>query len=60
VNIIGDLNKLDQFISEKQVSGVIATTDNLLHSPEGEKLISTCREKGVWVRVLRLEFEPID
>lgn len=57
VNIIGDLNKLEQFISERQVSGVIATTDNLLHSPEGEKLISTCRKKGVWVRLLRLEFE---
>jgi UDP-GlcNAc:undecaprenyl-phosphate GlcNAc-1-phosphate transferase len=60
VNIIGDLNKLDQFISERQVSGVIATTDNLLHTPEGEKLITTCREKGVWVRVLRLEFDSID
>jgi UDP-GlcNAc:undecaprenyl-phosphate GlcNAc-1-phosphate transferase len=57
VNIIGDPNKLDQFIEDRQVSGVIATTNNLLHSPTGEKLISTCRAKGIWVRVLRLEFE---
>jgi UDP-GlcNAc:undecaprenyl-phosphate GlcNAc-1-phosphate transferase len=57
VNILGDLNKLDQYIQDKQVSGVIATTDDLLHSSSGEKLVSTCREKGVWVRVLRLEFE---
>ena len=57
VNILGDLTKLDQFIQEKQVSGVIATTDSLLHSSSGEKLILTCREKGIWVRVLRLEFE---
>lgn len=60
VNILGDLNKLDQFIHERQVSGVIATTANLLHSPEGEKLVSACRAKGVWVRVLRLEFELTD
>lgn len=60
VNIVGDLNKLDQFIQERQVSGVIATTDNLLHSPGGEKLITACRAKGVWVRVLRLEFELTD
>ena len=57
VNILGDLNKLDQFIQDRQVSGVIATTDDLIHSSGGEKLISTCRAKGVWVRVLRLEFE---
>jgi UDP-GlcNAc:undecaprenyl-phosphate GlcNAc-1-phosphate transferase len=60
VNIIGDLNKLDQYIQEKQVTGVIATTDALLKSPSGEKIILTCRTKGVWVRVLRLEFELID
>jgi UDP-GlcNAc:undecaprenyl-phosphate GlcNAc-1-phosphate transferase len=59
VDIVGDLNKLEQYIQDKQVSGVIATTDNLLQSPTGEKLISTCRAKGVWVRVLRLEFELI-
>ena len=57
VNILGDLTKLEQFIKDRQVSGVIATTDELLHSPEGEKLVSTCRSKGIWVRVLHLEFE---
>jgi UDP-GlcNAc:undecaprenyl-phosphate GlcNAc-1-phosphate transferase len=57
VGILGDTSKLDQFIQDRQVSGVIATTDNLLHSTAGEKLISICRAKGVWVRVLRLEFE---
>jgi UDP-GlcNAc:undecaprenyl-phosphate GlcNAc-1-phosphate transferase len=57
VNILGDLSRFDQYIQEKQVSGVIATTDNLLNSEEGEKLISACKKKGIWLRVLRLEFE---
>ncbi len=57
VSILGDLSKLEQFIQDKQVTGVIASTDNLLHSPGGEILVSTCRSKGVWVRVLHLEFE---
>jgi UDP-GlcNAc:undecaprenyl-phosphate/decaprenyl-phosphate GlcNAc-1-phosphate transferase len=60
VNILGDSNHLDKFIQDRQVTGVIATTDTLLHSPAGEKLISACRVKGVWVRVLRLEFELTD
>jgi UDP-GlcNAc:undecaprenyl-phosphate GlcNAc-1-phosphate transferase len=57
VSILGDLSKLEQHISEKQISGVIATTDQLLKSPQGERLQATCRESGVWVRVLHLEFE---
>jgi UDP-GlcNAc:undecaprenyl-phosphate GlcNAc-1-phosphate transferase len=57
VNILGDVEFLEQCINEKQVCGVIATTDNLLSSPAGEKLGIVCRNKGVWIRVLRLDFE---
>ena len=60
VNVLGNIDHLEQFIRDKQVSGVIATTESLLHSPAGEKLISDCRAKGVWVRILRLEFELAD
>ena len=57
VNILGDFSKLDQYIEEKQIKGVIATTESLLHSQAGEKLISDCKNRGIWVRVLRLDFE---
>lgn len=57
VNILGDLSKLEQYIQDKQISGIIITTDNLLNTPIGEKIISSCRSNGVWVRILRLEFE---
>jgi UDP-GlcNAc:undecaprenyl-phosphate GlcNAc-1-phosphate transferase len=60
VNILGDLTKLEQYIQDRQVTGLIATTDTLLRSPVGEKLVLTCRLKGVWVRVLHLEFELLD
>jgi FlaA1/EpsC-like NDP-sugar epimerase len=57
VNILGDPANIEQYLEDKQVSGLIATQESLLHSSMGEKLVSACREKGVWVRVLRLEFE---
>jgi UDP-GlcNAc:undecaprenyl-phosphate GlcNAc-1-phosphate transferase len=57
VNILGDFSKLDQYIEEKQIKGVIATTESLLHSQAGEKLLSNCKNRGIWVRVLRLDFE---
>jgi UDP-GlcNAc:undecaprenyl-phosphate GlcNAc-1-phosphate transferase len=60
VDILGDMADLEKYIQEKQVSGVIATSENLLSSTAGQKLISSCREYGVWVRVLRLDFELIE
>ena len=60
VNILGNVGNLGQFIREKKVNGVIATTEILLASPAGEKLRTTCQDNSVWVRVLRLEFELTD
>ncbi len=60
VNILGDLTKLEDCIEDKQISGVIATTDDLLSTPEGERLVSTCRSKGIWVRIMHLDFELTD
>jgi len=57
VTILGGVNNLEQYFNEKNVKGVIATSENLLTSSIGENILSTCREKGVWIRVLRLEFE---
>jgi hypothetical protein len=54
------VDNLNQYVKEKKVSGVIATTDNLLATPNGEKLKTDCRSMGVWVRILRLEFELTD
>jgi UDP-GlcNAc:undecaprenyl-phosphate GlcNAc-1-phosphate transferase len=57
VNILGDMSDIEHYIKDKQVSGVIATTQDLMETSAGEKLISICGANGVWVRVLRLEFE---
>lgn len=59
VNILGDSGKLDQIIQEKEVSGIVVTKENLLLTEEGEKLLTACQTKGIWVRVLRLDFELI-
>ena len=60
VDVLGDGDILERYIKEKQVTGVIATTENLLTSQAGEKLRIACRTNGVWLRVLRLDFELTD
>jgi UDP-GlcNAc:undecaprenyl-phosphate GlcNAc-1-phosphate transferase len=57
VSILGDLSKLDQYIEEKQIKGVIAATGDSLQTQAGEQLLLKCKAKGIWVRVLRLDFE---
>jgi UDP-GlcNAc:undecaprenyl-phosphate/decaprenyl-phosphate GlcNAc-1-phosphate transferase len=60
VNIIGDAKIAEQMIMEKQVCGIIATTEGWKETQAGSKLVSACRTRGVWIRTLRLEFELME
>jgi UDP-GlcNAc:undecaprenyl-phosphate GlcNAc-1-phosphate transferase len=60
VDILGNVDMLKQYVKSKNVRGVIVTAENLLDSPDGEKLKTDCYSNKVWVKVLRLEFEPVD
>jgi FlaA1/EpsC-like NDP-sugar epimerase len=57
VNILGDSDLIDQYIREKQIVGIITTIPDLKHSPQGEKIITSCKLHGIWIRTLRIEFE---
>jgi UDP-GlcNAc:undecaprenyl-phosphate GlcNAc-1-phosphate transferase len=57
VTILGNVDKLDKINQEKHINGVIIMSDSMLQSMEGERLLTISRDKGIWVRVLRLEFE---
>lgn len=60
ISILGSIDQLENAFNERNVSGIIATNDNLLQTGTGEKLLSTCKLHSVWVRTLRLEFELIE
>jgi UDP-GlcNAc:undecaprenyl-phosphate GlcNAc-1-phosphate transferase len=60
VEIFGGADKLIDLKQQKQIDGVIITTQLLLTTQAGSKLMQLCRENGIWVRQLRLEFEPIE
>jgi UDP-GlcNAc:undecaprenyl-phosphate GlcNAc-1-phosphate transferase len=60
ISILGDIDKISQYIQDKRVSGIIVTSENILMTEAGERFKNECRLMGVWVRVLRLEFELTD
>jgi len=56
ITVIGGMENIEGVLGERKISGVILAAD-----PDNETSVSNivemCREKGVWVRALRLDFE---
>jgi UDP-GlcNAc:undecaprenyl-phosphate GlcNAc-1-phosphate transferase len=60
VNILGGGDQLETILSNRQPDGVIITSQNLLENGNVEKLLKACRKKGIWIRMLKLDFELIE
>jgi UDP-GlcNAc:undecaprenyl-phosphate GlcNAc-1-phosphate transferase len=58
VNVLGVFDDLGKILVEKNVQGVIVSND--VSEGDNNQLLDICRKRGVWLRVLRLEFELID
>ncbi len=60
LNVLGGIDKLEAVLAEKQAAGVIIATSGSLANENSDQIMTTCRQKGVWVRVLRLDFELME
>jgi UDP-GlcNAc:undecaprenyl-phosphate GlcNAc-1-phosphate transferase len=60
VNILGGREQFEAILSSRHTDGVIITAQNLLENGNAEKLLETCRKKGIWIRMLKLDFELIE
>ncbi len=60
VDILGGCEQLENILSNKHIDGIIISSSSRLSSDLTEKTIAMCHNRGVWVKVLRLEFELIE
>ena len=61
VEVLGDMQQLDQLLIEKQIDGVIITSDAASDSDDPpDNILEICRNHEIWVRNLRFEFELIE
>jgi UDP-GlcNAc:undecaprenyl-phosphate GlcNAc-1-phosphate transferase len=60
IGILGGINQLESLLAEKQIDGVVLTTDERYSVDQADLIIATCRNQGRWVRSLRLEFELLE
>ncbi len=59
VKVIGDPKRIIRLIEQGAIKGVILSSRGHIHTSPGSQLLTICREKGVWVRLLKLELEDI-
>ncbi|MFC2053194.1 hypothetical protein ACFLV7_02690 [Chloroflexota bacterium] len=59
VEVVGGIEELDKLIIENQICGVIIASKD--HTSDVPAMISDiCRQRGCWLRSLRLEFELLE
>ena len=60
INVLGGHDQLLTLLEKLDVEGVIVSSSDLLEKGGGEEFLEACRKKGLWVRILRMEFELIE
>jgi UDP-GlcNAc:undecaprenyl-phosphate GlcNAc-1-phosphate transferase len=60
LRIFGGAEKLPEIIQRERVEGCIISSPSILANGHAEQIRSVCREQGLWVKQLRLEFVEED
>lgn len=60
LTVIGGCEQAGQIIDEKSAGGIIIASPELLKNGPSDVLLEVCRKKGVWVRLLRMDFELLE
>ena len=56
LRIFGGADKLAEIVEHEKVAGFIISSPSILANGHAEQIRSVCREKGVWMKQLRLDF----
>jgi UDP-GlcNAc:undecaprenyl-phosphate GlcNAc-1-phosphate transferase len=59
VSVLGGIEEFERALLERNINGVILSNGGDVNDSMEKNIIETCQKNGVWVRVLRLEFELI-
>jgi UDP-GlcNAc:undecaprenyl-phosphate GlcNAc-1-phosphate transferase len=60
VNILGGKDQLEAILEGRPAEGVIITSPDLVSNGSAEPFIALCRKKGIWVRLLKMDFELVE
>lgn len=56
LRVLGGAEKLPEIIQHERVQGCIISSTSILANGHAEQIRSVCKEQGLWIKQLRLEF----
>lgn len=56
LKILGGVRKLPEILEQEQIAGFIISSPSILANGHGEQIRSLCKQRGLWIKQLRLEF----
>lgn len=60
VNVLGSLDELDEIIEKYAFQGIILPSEALINSFLSSEASKTCKERGIWLKRLQINFESIE
>lgn len=60
INILGGGAELESILDSRKPDGIIITAPKLLENGQAEALLDSCHKKGIWIRMLKLDFELLE
>jgi len=60
INVIGNLNDLADIIDQYNFQGVILPSDDMIKSFQESGASNICKNNGIWLRQLRVNFDPVE
>ena len=60
LNVLGGFNQIQQILQQHPVGGIIIASKEIVSNDRAEEILAVCQEQGVWVRLLRLEFDEME
>jgi UDP-GlcNAc:undecaprenyl-phosphate GlcNAc-1-phosphate transferase len=56
LHVLGGAEKLPEILQHNKVQGCIISSPSILANGHAEQIRNVCRERGLWIKQLRLEF----
>lgn len=60
LTVLGGRKQFEAILASTKADGLILTSQALADHGYSDELLETCKRRGIWVRVLRLDFEQIE
>ncbi len=60
IKVLGGVDRIGNFIENYQPTGIIITSPGAWDNQTHESLLQICKERGIWLKIIRFDFESID